>query len=349
MPSKPPEPAPQRRVIRGADDITADWLSRALGQPVLQFSARSEASNWSSQIPLTVRLADGGSLAHLRAAHAGMSPSGGPAVSCALRLKVCLGSTFGRSEVDYYTRDYVGLANAPLVRCHDAAYEAGVGYHLLLDDLAATHHDRRDVPPTLAYGLAVAEALGRMHRHHWASQPAPDPAALDRYFAEIRPGIEVIEHLTGRRFRARFEAHEQAQRARWADPRGMSLLHGDLNATNILTPKVAQAPVIFLDRQPFDWSLTYGVAAHDLAYFLVLSWPPQLRQRCEEALLRCWHEALGQPGYSWSEAQADWALAVEQCLHVPFEWCSKPDTVTRMRWLWQAQLSRVQAALDCRP
>ncbi len=327
MLTHPPDAAP--RLIRDANDITLEALGRALGQPVLRFEARTEASNWASQIPLTAHLADGS----VRA----------------LRVKVCLGTTFGRSEIDFYARDYLGLANAPLVPCHEAVYEAGVGYHLLLDDLAATHHDRRDVPPTLAYGLAVAEALGRMHRHHWASQPAPGPALLDRYFAEIGPGVAVIERATGQAFAARYAAHEQEMRARWADPRGMSLLHGDLNPTNVLTPKTAQAPVLFLDRQPFEWSLTYGVAVHDLAYFLVPWWPPQLRRDCEEAILRCWHGALGQPAYTWDEARADWALAVEQCLHVPFEWCSKPDTATRMRWLWEAQLARVQAALDLRP
>ena len=58
----------------------------------------------------------------------------------------------------------------------------------------------------------------------------------------------------------------------------MSLLHGDLNPTNILTPKTADTPVYFLERQPFDWSLTYGLGAYDLAYFLVIWWPEDIRR-----------------------------------------------------------------------
>lgn len=84
-----------------------------------------------------------------------------------LRLKICAGHTFGRSEVDSYLRDYVDMPTAPLVRCWNAHFDPAAGYHLLLDDLQENYTDRRDIDPTLAYGLAVAESLGRLHRQHW--------------------------------------------------------------------------------------------------------------------------------------------------------------------------------------
>jgi hypothetical protein len=312
--------------LRTADTVDVDWLSTVLGTPVLRFEATAEAALWSSHLRLRVELADGSTRA--------------------LRLKVCQGTTFGRSEVDYYVRDYLGLVAAPLVRCHDAVYVPGEGYHLLLDDLADTHTDRRTVPPTLDYGLAVAEALARMHALHWQSRAAPAGAALDRYFDEIRPGVPVIEQMTGLAFSAEFTAHEAALRLRWADPRGMSLLHGDLNGSNVLTPRGSPSPVLLLDRQPFDWSLIYGLAVHDLAYFMVLWWPEQALAAWAGPVLRRWHATLAQPGYDWPQVLLDWRLSVRQCLHVPFEWCSKPETAGRMRWLWQAQLQRVQAALS---
>ena len=252
--------------------------------------------------------------------------------------------TFGSSEVEFYAKDYTTLADAPLVRCYDAQFEASVGYHVLLDDLSETHHNRRDAPPSLEYGLAVAEALGRMHRHHAGSQTVPDEAVWERYFAEIHPGVKPLERATGRAFARRFEQNAQALRTRWANPIGQSLLHGDLNSTNILTPKNAESPVYFLDRQPFEWSLTYGLAVYDLAYFLILWWPEDVRAAHEAAILRRWFEAFAQPHYSWEQAQSDWKLSVEQCLHVPLEWCSKPETVETMRWLWSFQLARVTAA-----
>jgi hypothetical protein len=315
----------QRTVIRSEDEISASWLSQVLAQGVEHVRISSGSGNWSRQLIIEADLTDG--------------------TKRVLRLKTCSGETFGRSEVDYYTRDYVGLRDAPLVPCFDAQYDPAVGYHILLADLTATHIDRRDAAPSLAYGMAVAEALGKMHRHHWESMPAPDDAALDRYFDEVRPGLAAMENATGCALRDRFERHEKAFRSRWAEPRGMSLLHGDLNPTNVLTPRGAETPVYFLDRQPFDWSLTYGVAVSDLAYFMIPWWPEQARHECEHAVLRHWHESLGKPDYSWEQAQADWRLSVEQCLHVPMEWCSKAATLERMRWLWEAQFARIQDAL----
>ena len=316
----------QSPVLQSAEDISVGWLSDVLQRDVVRFAASSSHSNWSNQHLIVVTFADG--------------------TTRTLRLKACPGATFGRSEVDYYTRDYVSLTEAPLVRCWNAAYKEGIGYHLLLDDLSATHRNRRGVPPTLEYGLAAAEALGRLHKHHWCSKPAPEQAMLDRYFEEISPGVAAMECATGLTLRTRFQNHEQAMRTRWARSHGMTLLHGDLNSMNILTPKSGDRPVYFLDRQPFDWSLQYGVAVSDLAYMLVLWWPNEARRLYEEAILRRWYESVGTEEYSWDEALADWLLSVEQCLHVPLEWCSKPDTLDRMRWLWEIQLDRVKNALE---
>jgi hypothetical protein len=315
-------------VIRSAADISISWLSEVLGQAVSSVGVRPGFGHCSSQFLLKAKLQTGS--------------------SCALRLKLCLGTTFGRSEVDYYRTDYVDMADAPLVRCVDAQYEQGVGYHILLEDLAATHHDRRNVVPTLDYGKAAARALGAMHRHHWQSRPAPDERTLLRYIDEARPGWVAAEQLAGCKLRDLMKRHEDRFLRRWSSPRGMSLLHGDLNATNVLTPKTAEYPVYFLDRQPFEWSLTYGVAVHDLAYFLVLWWPSDVRRDCEHEVLRHWYEAIDMPDYTWHEARADWALSVEQCMNVPLAWCSTEQTLTSMRWLWEVQLARVQEALDPR-
>jgi Phosphotransferase enzyme family len=314
-----------RKVIRDPKEVTEAWLASVLGQAVATVNVKAGHGNWSQQLALDVVLADG--------------------TSRALRLKTCLGNTFGRSEVDYYTRDYLDLTDAPLVPCFDAQFDPAVGYHLLLEDLAATHHDRKEVPPTLEYGIAVAEALGRMHRHYWESSIVPTTQAIDSYLNQIRPGVAALELATGVARRASFERHEQLFRTRWTNPHGMSLLHGDLNPTNILTPRGRDFPVAFLDRQPFDWSLTYGVAVSDLAYFLVLWWPPKVRRACEQSILRCWYDAVDRSDYTWEQAVADWRLSVEQSLNVPFEWCSKVDTLTSMRWLWEFQLANVQEAL----
>ena len=83
---------------------------------------------------------------------------------------------FGDSEVTYYTRDYVDVPDAPLIRCHDAAYSAADhGYHLLLDDVADTHVEATDRPPTLEYALALADGLAAMHARWWGADRLRHP------------------------------------------------------------------------------------------------------------------------------------------------------------------------------
>ncbi len=313
------------RVLRSPDDATPEWLGRVLGVAVSDVATKGDRGDWSDQFRLGVRTADGSELA--------------------LRLKLCLGRGFGPSEVHYYRRDYVDLPDAPLVRCHDAAFEPGVGYHVLLDDLTNTHRNRRDIEPTRAYALALAAALARLHRHHLHSRPPADERASDRYLAEIRPGIGPIAAATGLNLAHTVEAHIAVTRARWANPSGQTLLHGDINPMNILTPADADGPPLFLDRQPFDWSLTYGLALYDLAYATALWWPPDRFREYQADMLACWFDTLDARGYSWSHAREDWRLSVEQCRHVPLEWCSKPETLGKMRSLWEWQLKNVDAAV----
>lgn len=313
-------------VISSPDSITPEWLSEVLQEEVISLKMKDEDSKWSRQVPLTAEF------------------RGGKTIK--LRVKICLGPTFGRSEVDYYTCDYVTMADAPIVKCWNAAFDSEVGYHLVLDDLAETHSNRRDVSPSLPYGLAVAKALGRLHKHHWQSRPVPSQSALDRYFQEFRPGVAALVGAAGHGLSEVASKVETQLRLRLDDPRGMTLLHGDLNSMNILTPKGEDSPVFFVDRQPFDWSLTYALAIHDLAYFLVLWWPVEIRMAHEAEIIRCWHREVGDSSYEWAQALADWKIALGQCLHVPLEWCSKPETAEKMRWLWELQLGRVLSAME---
>jgi hypothetical protein len=64
--------------------------------------------------------------------------------------------------------------DAPLVRCHHAAYSiAQDGYHLLLDDVGATHVEMTGCPPTLDCALALADGLATMHARWWGADGWP--------------------------------------------------------------------------------------------------------------------------------------------------------------------------------
>ena len=73
-----------------------------------------------------------------------------------------------RSEVDYYTRDYLGLTDAPIPKCCAAHVSDGGSYSILMEDLSSTHE--KDTSPSLEYGQAVAAALARLHAFGWGEE-----------------------------------------------------------------------------------------------------------------------------------------------------------------------------------
>jgi len=288
------------------------------------------------------------------------SPHAAPDWPRSLFLKLCGGGTFGPSEVDYYMKDYVRLEGAPLPRCYDAAYEDGA-YHLLLEDLSVTHRNRWDAAPTLLYGQAAGAALAKLHAHHWGavSEDAADAAVdgMQRYLAYMMQGREpLLEALRDapdaerRAFAERvFDKLPAALLRRAADAAGCTLVHGDLNPGNILTRGEDDSPdVRFIDRQPFDWSLTHWVGASDLAYLMGLWWEPEQRRAYEIDALRAYYEGLLARGaaadYPWDRLLRDYRLTLLQNVFVAASWCIDERERSGMRWLWEAELDRAAAA-----
>ncbi len=282
-----------------------------------------------------------------------------------LFLKLCAGETFGPSEVDFYVRDYAGLRDGPLVRCHDAAYrDAPRAYHLLLDDVSATHAEtwEREVTPALAEG--VADALAALHAHRWGAarlaevgERPPGAREIDRFADHVRPGLEPLLALAGDALDAReravltrlFVELPARMVARAAEEEGLCLVHGDANPGNVLAPREDGAGrVLLIDRQPFDWSLTTWLGAADLAYLLCTFWPVAARRVHEERMLRRYHAALaarGVRGYGLERLWEDYRLCVPLSAYVAVEWCVLEEDRERMRWLWTAQLERALTAM----
>lgn len=308
-------------LITKFDEVTPEWLSEVLREEIVSVEFCISSSNWASNASIRAITATG----EVRS----------------LWLKLCLAESFGRSEVDYYLNDYIGLPNAPIVNCYDAVFEERVGYHILLDDLSREFRDRKSAQPTLEHGLALAQAIAILHSHHWERGTTPTEHQWDAYFAHVEPGIAPLEEASGLSLGASFHTHANRLRDRCTNPSGLTLLHGDINPTNVLSPNEAEAPVYLLDRQPFGWSITYGLAAYDLAYAIVPWWPYEFRKNCQLQILRHWYEHLNQPNYSWEQALADWDLSVELCFHVPIEWCRNPDDVVNMRGLWAWQFENI--------
>ena len=178
--------------------------------------------------------------------------------------------SFDEFEFTFYVRDYVDVADVPLLRCYDAAYSQELGrYHILLDDVSETHIVAGEKAPTLAYGLALAEGFAVLHARWWGAKGLVEAGAsmhsashIQKYAAIAEPGVA---HIVGRfadrlephwpdAMRDLYARHPQAMIARTKDGSGFTLIHGDPNEHNILVPRLGDRPIYLIDRQPFDWS-----------------------------------------------------------------------------------------------
>lgn len=322
-------------VITGLDQVTTGWLTAVLtksgaltnGQ-VTAFHADSGGGNWSSNARLTLSYSD--------------NARGDCPTSLFLKLvdtDTGDGEFFLPAEVTYYTRDYVDVPDAPLLRCYDAAYDAARRrYHLLLDDVSATHTDARDVAPTPAHASALAEALAILHAHWWGEArlkqigaPFHDAAHIERFVDVCRPGVPQVLAVFGERLKPHwpelmaqlFARLPERLATRAQDRTHLTLIHGDPNPGNMLVPLVGERPLYLIDQQPFDWSLTTWLGVYDLAYVMALYWPSELRRTLEIPVLRRYQKALGErgvQGYSWDQLYDDYRLCVALTVPVAVEY-----------------------------
>ena len=323
------------KVIKDLEQVTPEWLTAVLHYSgalntgeVTSITASGGSGNWSSNARLALTYSSDAQ---------GKCPAN-------LFLKMVNtdtgdGEFFLPSEVTYYTRDYVDLPDAPLVRCYHAAYDpAQHRYHLLLDDLTATHQAGYDKIPTLAHGYALAEGLAFMHAHWWGEARLAqigasfhDAAHLRRFVAIGEPGIPHVHTHFGARLKPHWPAtieqifaglpHRLAAQAQ--DKINFTLLHGDPNPGNMLVPKVGERPLYLIDQQPFDWSITTWAGAFDLAYVMALYWETELRRELEMPVLRHYHYTLtqrGVQGYTWEQLFNDYRLCVALMVPVAVEY-----------------------------
>ena len=319
------------KVITHLEQVTAEWLTAVLRRSgaltqgaVVAFEAESGRGNWSTSGSLQL---------HYSPDALGERPS-------SLFLKMVNADTgdgefFGPSEVDYYLRDYVDVPDAPLLRCYDGRYAAAIHrYHLLLEDVSASHTTACDKPPTLEYGQALAEAFAILHSRWWgaarltaANAPLHDAAHIYRWVAVGEPGaahiIGQLSHELAPHWPAAirdiFARHPQAMIRRSLDADGFTLFHGDAGCYNIMAPREGERPIYLIDRQPFDWSLTTWLGVYDLAYAVALGWDVASRRQWERSILRHYHETLRQRGvqsYSWARLWDDYRL----CLAMGVSW-----------------------------
>lgn len=353
------------QVITNLEQVTNKWLTAVLTQngaltqgSVAGFDVADGRGNWSTSGSLSLEY----------------SPDAQGERPSRLFLKLVNADTgdgeyFSSSEVDYYLRDYVNMPDAPLLRCYDGRYSPTLKrYHLLLEDVSTTHTIACNKPPTLEYGLALAEAFAILHGRWWgaarlaeANAPLHDADHIRRFVAIAEPGAghiigQLAEELKPHwpaAIRDIFAHHPQAMVNRSQDANGFTLTHGDAGCYNIMVPRESELsfgvrPLYLIDRQPFDWSLTTWLGVYDLVYALILHPSGETDRQWELTVLRHYHKTLisrGVQGYSWEQLWDDYRLCVAMGVYIAVEYC-RGSINPATQWVWLPMLQRTLTACD---
>ena len=351
-------------IITHINQVTPQWLTSVLRRSgaltrgeVAGFVAGNGQGNWSTSASLLVTY----------------SPDAQGELPERLFLKMVNTDLedefFGDSEVTYYSRDYVDVDNAPLLRCYDGAYsETLQRYHLLLDDVSETHINACEKAPTLEYSLALVEGLAVLHARWWGAErlaqagaPVHSASHIQGFVDIARPGVaHILSRFSGElkphwpaMMVELFERHPQALIRRAGDLSGFTVIHGDAGCYNILVPREGDRPLYLIDRQPFDWSLTTWLGVYDLAYAMLEDWEPETRRRLELPVLKSYHrrlQVLGVADYPWERLWDDYRLCVAMGVYIATEYC-RGGVNEHYIPVWLPMLQRALTAcddLDCR-
>lgn len=283
-------------VIERPSDLTAEWLTSAVGAPVADFTyERIGTGQMSECYRVEMTYADGatgpGSLVLKVAATDAMSRQTGLALGLYER------------EVRFYTDIAPELTGGPVAACYQAGFDADSGaFHLLLGDAGPAVVGDEIAGATVEQAMLALAELGRLHapafgddamaRADWLNREAPMNQALigqlyagflDRYSDQIAPEHRAVcERLV-----ASFDAYVDAEG--WPD-RTHGLVHGDYRLDNMLFGQDgADRPLTVVDWQTVTW----GPAMTDVAYFLGCALPVEVRRAHYDSLLAAYHDALG--------------------------------------------------------
>ncbi|MEO3759229.1 phosphotransferase [Mycobacterium sp. B14F4] len=284
-------------VIERPADLTADWLTSAIGAPVAEFSfERIGTGQMSECYRVSLTYAGGGT---------------GPAN---VVLKVAATDPVSRQtglalglyerEVRFYT-EIAPRIGGPVAPCFSSGFDPGTGaFHLLLGDAGPAVVGDEIRGATVEQATLALAQLGRLHgpllgdpamaSAEWLNRETPVNQGLigqlyagfaERYAVMIAPEYRTVcERLV-----AGFDAYLEAESA---PDRVMGLVHGDYRLDNMLFGQPgADRPLTVVDWQTVAW----GPAMTDVAYFLGCALPVQVRRDHYDALLTAYQQALG-PG-----------------------------------------------------
>lgn len=283
-------------VVERPDDLTAEWLTAALGAPVDSFTVERIGTGQMSEcyrVALTYGAGAGPASVVLKvAASDPMSRGTGHALGLYER------------EVRFYSEVAPRLGgDTPIAHCYHASYQPETGvFTLLLDDAAPAEVGDEIRGAALDDAVLALTQLGRLHapligsatlaETGWLNRETPMNQAMlvqllagfnDRYGDSITPDQRLVcQKLAGS-----FDDYLATE----AGPdRVHGLVHGDYRLDNMLFGR----PGSLRDLTVVDWqTVTWGPPMTDLAYFLGCALPTAQRRAHYDQLLAAYHAGLG--------------------------------------------------------
>lgn len=282
-------------IVERPSDLTAEWLTSAIGSPVTDFSyERIGTGQMSECYRVELTGSDASAPASVVLKVAATDPA-------SRQTGLALG--LYEREVRFYTDVAPSLNGGPVAACYHAAFDPDSGaFHLLLGDARPAEVGDEIRGATIEQAVLALEELARLHapalgdeamaQAAWLNRESPMNQVLigqlyagfvDRYGDQIEPAYRLVcERLVGS-FDAYLAAEAQSER-----PQG--LVHGDYRLDNMLFGQPgADRPLTVVDWQTVAW----GPAMTDVAYFLGCALPNDLRREHYDELLAAYHNALG--------------------------------------------------------
>jgi aminoglycoside phosphotransferase (APT) family kinase protein len=315
------------QVPDGVQGITPAWLSGALGRTVVDVTATPVGTGQTGSSHRLVVTWDDGSTATYVAKTGAEDPE--------VRARVAFGY---RAELAFY-RDIAATVRIPVPRVHAvAATEDCSQFVLVMDDLAPAVQGDQLRGADADVVVAGARALAGLHGPRWCDPtwkdldvlvmpPADEESAAGLAELGTMAAGTVLDTLGDRLSPLATELlaafPKRVPDLLLAVPERFALLHGDYRLDNVMLHPDGNLTVV-------DWqTLSVGLPARDLAYWVTTSVQPEERAQAEGAALSAYRDALGVPDYTREQLEDDYRLGQ---LHTPLLTC--------LGWAFAAQTER---------
>lgn len=311
--------------VLGVHELTPDWLTEALVG-----DGRDGVVEAVTPRPIGTGQMSGSFRLNLT-----WSPSSGPDLPRSVVAKLAspdpaIRATAGASAYTAECRFYADLADAlpvPTPRCWYAGMADDAScFTLLLEDCSPAEQGDQIAGCSIDEARAAIEAVAALHAATWCAPTMRDLPFLLRFDGEIAAPLQdffvglvpaYVERLAITAEDAAVLAEFAAGLAGWltARPERYSLLHNDYRLDNLLfDPRdSAMRPVTVVDWQ----TLSTGLPARDIAYFLGTGLLPEHRREAERDLVSAYSAKLAAAGVSTSDRAQLWEDYIVGLFQVP--------------------------------